>query len=608
MKNKLTKIKSGRFDKIVSLSGEIANDVTRVRSTHNPGSKVFRFIPISTNGEHIFQGEKFIDAREYIASLTIKDRRKIIVLTNKERHFLTHLEAEFGAKIWVFEINFKHVGNIRYSDDLRKLYFDLTTALFRLKKNNIYDLSLGIHFTNLNLHRIARKLRFKCTLDQNFYFANQKGVQEVFRLCEEREDRSIVALDFNSMYPSCMNGEFVEPRRLEHWVPTETVRDTCGLHEGLYRVTFKSPSKAAYLFGRRHPFSLRHNGRSYQFNLECTHEIECLVFKFEIEKYQIYFNSIDVHEGVVSKSTIPHPLYKRAMRLYKEKKNYKKQGSNDMKDLLQFELQSLHGSSSTKQYKKLWFSSWEETAKYLSSYFHLDIPDYQSPTETISLLSKSKLVKILNCDSGISMSIIDTQSNFNVFSLSAQIVAKARVKMYELIDELEQWPDLELCYVNIDSVHVSIPKKDLDRFLEYHKQKINDEFGALKIQAIADRGYWFDIGRYWLFNKGEVVKFKNKLFNSKASTDAFTRYRKLKTIVNSPIFPYVRDHYTVMENCFSYDKRIAETPLSSLDYIDFERYSYDEVCTLDVAGETINNEILDSKRLKIDLFNRIATM
>jgi len=608
MSKTITKIKCGRFDQIVELNGDISRNITRIRSTQNSASSEFRFIPISTNGELVFEEGRYIDAREYIASLNKKQRRKLIVLTSKERHLLADIEAEYEAKVWVFEINFQHIKNIHYSEDLAKNYSELNKSLVRIKKNKIFSLSLGIHFTNLNLHRIARKIRFKNKLDHNFYFANHKGVQEVFRLREEREDRAIVALDFNSMYPSCMDGEFVDPKALEYWAPTEKTTDTFGLHEGLYRVTFKAPLEESSTFNKRHPFSLIHNGQSYKFKLEGSHEIECLAFKFEIEKYKVYFSSIEIHDGVISKSTIPHPLYKKAVRLYKEKKNYRKQASYYMKDLVQFELQTLHGSSSTKQYKKVWFPSWEEASKFFTGYFQFNIPAYQAPAETISYLTKKNLIKILNSENGISINVIDIKSNFNVFSLSAQIVAKARLKLFSTIEELEQWPNLELCYANVDSIHVSILKNDLPRFLEHYKKSISDDLGALKIQAIADRGFWFDIGRYWLFNQGEVAQFKNRLFNSKASKDPFTRFRKLKTIVRSPIFPYVRDHYTVMENCFSYDKRIATLSHFDLDYVDFERYSYSEVRNLDVAGETINNEILNSKRLKIDLFNRVATM
>jgi len=46
---------------------------------------------------------------------------------------------------------------------------------------------------------------------------------------------------------------------------------------------------------------------------------------------------------------------------------------------------------------------------------------------------------------------------------------------------------------------------------------------------------------------------------------------------------------------------------NELDRCEYNRYEFSEINDLDVAGEAYNNEILNSKKLKIDLYNKIAT-
>ena len=55
----------------------------------------------------------------------------------------------------------------------------------------------------------------------------------------------------------------------------------------------------------------------------------------------------------------------------------------------------------------------------------------------------------------------------------------------------------------------------------------------------------------------------------------------------------------------NYKKKIDKN--GSVDTWNYQRYAYSEVKNLEVAGDSMNNEILRSKRDKIDLFNEIAT-
>lgn len=209
-----------------------------------------------------------------------------------------------------------------------------------------------------------------------------------------------------------------------------------------------------------------------------------------------------------------------------------------------------------------------------------------------------------NCASGVELTYLDIQADSLVFSLSARIVASARLKLMRTIERFLSDGSAEICYANVDSLHVSIAKTEVDRFLERHKDLISDQLGCLKIQAIADIGYWFDVGRYWLKKDNEVVLFKNIGFNAKWARSEFVTKRKIHVVRKTEAFSQVESHLANLTNSFSYAKRIK--PSVDALALDYERYGFSEVDTPETADLTEAQEIMNSKKLKIDLFRAIS--
>ncbi|MDP2139811.1 MAG: hypothetical protein Q8L20_03270 [Gammaproteobacteria bacterium] len=598
----------GRFDDSIEIRGMEEKEALLRISSNNPRKEVqFEFIPVAIDEDNFYLDGNFINARDFISSLSKNQRRKLLVLTQRERHQLAELELETGAFVRSLEECFPVFTGIRYIDSVKTRYLELNRNLHKLREKGIISATLGKHFSTKNQFRVERKVRFKSTLDRNFYFANPKGYQEVFRLYEERKNRVIVALDYNSMYPSCMDGDFLEPRFLEYWHSTSREMSIEDLPQGLYKVALRNPKKGH--FKEFHPFEFTLKGRSEKFRLEENQEIHCLAFKFEIEWFQDHFESIEIYEGICSKSTISHPLHKRSKGIYAEKAHFKSQGAGFMMNLCQFELQALYSATAVKRYRDVRFSNIREAAQYVSSYFGVRFSEADSPLEVILFFSESRLVKVQSMRDEIRLSLIDMCSSFNVLSMSSQIVAKARLKLLSAIVELKKWRGLEICYANVDSIHLSIEKEDLPLFLSHMEKRISDRMGDFKVHAIACRGYWFDVGRYWLFGENnELVLYKNKLFNVGGKKKPFNKFRKLKTLVRAPSFAYVKNHYAVISNSFEYGKRLKHAPQFEVDFLDFERYSFSEIQNLDVAGDTRTAEMLRSKLFKIELFQRVATV
>src|SRR5690606_7429919 len=101
--------------------------------------------------------------------------------------------------------------DIKYNSLSFANYYTLTKCLRKLDQLSINSSSLSKVLAQRHLHAIVRKLRFKNGYDRCFFFAYKDGYQEVFKLKEERSDRIIIALDFNSMYVDCMRGKFCNP-------------------------------------------------------------------------------------------------------------------------------------------------------------------------------------------------------------------------------------------------------------------------------------------------------------------------------------------------------------------------------------------------------------
>lgn len=461
--------------------------------------------------------------------------------------------------------------------------------------------SISDYLSKKYLYKIERKLRFKHTMDSCFFFAYRGGYQEVFKLKEEREDRLVVSMDFNSMYPHSMLGEFVNPKEIKYkYFMDNENQNISSLHYGLYHIILKEPKDS--FFKTFHPFKYTKFFQSFDFKLEDNHEIELLLFKNEIEYYSKFFSYIKIIEGFFSKETILHPLKDEVIKLYNERIYYKNKANYLMANLTKFKLITLHSASNPKIYTKKWFSSKESLKKYIKKYYMINTPE--NDNETIYIKNQENF-KVFKYQDKYLANFINYNTFESVYCLSSQIIANSRLKMIKTIEEFLEFDSVEICYCNIDSIHISIQKNKYQDFMNKYKYLFSEKLGDLKIENIADKGYWFDIGRYWLIKNNKDIKFKNVIFNRKGNNNIFLKNTKLKYIVKNNFFNYVKTIYKNIYSSFSYNKKID---YSEIDNINFKRYNFEEIENLFVANQTKTKESFKSKELKVDLFNKIATV
>ena len=324
MNSNSQKIVCGKFDNDIYIDLKyLGNTKEKIRiGSINPNSlKKPIYEPISTDGKVILYENKLYEVRDFLASYNKKTLNKIIVLTIKERDLILEALVDFKLDVKIFEITYPIYSHIKYISNIYKNYEELTKLLKEINLLNIEGKSLAHNLSTTYLYKIERKLRFKNRLDYFFAFAYKGGYSEVFKLKEERDDRVVLAFDFNSMYVDCMMGDFIEPKTIKYKKYKEKI-NIDNLHNGLYRVILKNVKND--FFKKFHPFKYVNLNHSYYFKLEKNQNIEILLFKNEIEFYKNYFHEIEILEGFYSKQTISHPLKEDAKNIYKDRLKYKK--------------------------------------------------------------------------------------------------------------------------------------------------------------------------------------------------------------------------------------------------------------------------------------------
>lgn len=425
-------------------------------------------------------------------------------------------------------------------------------------------------------------------------------IQEVFKLCEEREGRIVVALDFNSMYGGCMDGVFPDPRTLKYVEFKDNVHDVGELQVGVYHAILSGP-KSGFI-NSYHPFKVHLEGRRFPFSLGDEDGVESLFFENELAFYSLHFNSVEVLSGVVSDSGMKHPLSSMAKKLYQQRKVAKLQGKDVKSRVLKMQVAALYSVTSRRRYRERRFNNVSEALSVAEDAFQLAFPEGMGMQEKIDFLSSSGLMVMRRRGNSVRARFVDHAAADSVHCLSARVVANARLKLLGFIENLLEIDGLEVCYVNSDCVHVSIEKCDYNKLLECIDYCHSDEMGDVRIQCVADRGYWLDVGRYWLMHDDGVAKYTNKVFNHPGSSDPFLRVRGVGRVFRGEYVDFVIRQYQSIERSFSFSKKIC----GGVDGEGFVRYKIGDLIG-PVAGGTVERDRAFSDKAKLDIFNRIAT-
>jgi len=586
---RLDEAETGFYKKTVRIGSKNPN-----RLNPNP------FTPFSTDGKLIFDGSRTMDVRDFLIE-NKENLGNLILLTSKEYYLIFESISDINIKVTVLELAFPIFDDVKYLKSLHGNFHNLRRYLKRIDKVGIPHLSLSKYFSSRNQFFVERKLRHKKRIDGFFYFSDPSGFQEVFQLTEKREDRVIVALDFNSMFLDCMRGEFASPKDLEFRKDRRYYNGE-SLRPGLYHVVFSSP-KGDFI-KNNHPFRYTIGDQSFRFLIGNGDNVEILAHREEIYAYHRHFEHTEILCEITSDTTISHPLARKAESLYKTRLNYKKQAASDLESLVKYELQLMHSATAIRKKIKSIVSSSSDLFTWLKEHSWIDVPESRnSKIKRLESLVKNHGFNFRSYRDYIEVSATDIFSNENLYSLSRSVSAKSRIKMFHLIERLQGYSGVSVCYANVDSVHVSIEKTKIDQFLENIDDLIGVEAGKLKIEAVADRAFWFDVGRYWLFNEGQVVAFKNSTIHHKGSKSPFSYARTIKRLNKFDGFSHVSKTRVSMNSVFSYKKKVSIGEKE--ERIRFQRLTIPDIITENQSVASVSKEVKESKELKLNLVHEV---
>jgi len=597
-------ITCGRFDPLIAFAPDLivkSAEVRRIVAPNPNRLQPFQFTPIATDGRHVLHESGLEELDTFLASHVGSGKPPLVVLTNRE--YLAALEAASlrGCRIYAFESRFPLFSQLRHAPSLQANLATLRRLLRKVRQLGIVASSFSRDLSTRHLHRVARALKFKSGLDRFFFFSLREGHQEVYKHVEERPDRAVVALDFNSMFADCLRGRFCEPRAIRHRVFDQPPAALDTLDEGIYRVVLCSARPG--FIQDHHPFLFRRLGRSFHFRLDAGGSVEALLHKSELLHFARFFDAVEVKEGFCSRRAIAHPLAKAAERLYARRRHARSRGDDALEQFCKSSLQLMHSATNQRNDSRTAFASPRELGVFLASNYNLALDAQVPPADLQRFLSRTTYFGVRDHADGIQLRHLDIDAAGAVYCLSSGVLANARVKLLAAMERFVAFDSVEVCYANIDSVHLSIAKDRLEGFLRHFKDLIGDSLGQMKVEVIADRGYWFDVGRYWLLKEGRVVQFRNKGFNHGRSQDAFVARRRAYAHHDAEAFSHLRPFVMRLEDSFSYTKKLGPPGSGTTDFV---RCSIEEIKTAAAMNATEAAEMLRSRGRKMELFEKLS--
>ena len=592
----MNRLVCSRFDRKIPNYFDLKKDLIHLSARRKKNMQ--DYYCIATNGYEIFDGEKY--TLEQFFKKNLASRKTLLVLTDKEVFHLTRWCQSFGLKVFSFESIFPIFDNVKFTPNIKTNYRTLKHRLAYARKIGLIHGSLTSTLSRRIEKIVIRKIKNKTSYDEIFAHAYIPPYQEVFRLFDFREKRSIISLDFNSMFADCMAGEFLDPESIYHEKIDSTLKKSNKPIEiGLYHVVLKRPNSK--FFQEYHPFKYTQLGLSLKFKAENTSEIETQLFNFELDYFKRFFEEVYILSALRAKNVLGHPLYSESKRLYRLRTRAIKANKPFLAKSYKLQLAMLHSATNRRVEKKFTFDSFEEFLSTINKELHLTLDKHIPYLINSSPLLKK--IKITNTNKETTASQWDLNSSESIYSFSSQILSKSRLKIFQTLEAFNNFEDIDICYINTDSIHISIPASRQKDFFKTYDHFIGSEMGKLKVQCIADKAAWFDVGHYYLLKDGEVIQWANVGLNHKGNTHPFLDYReKYNRVRIDDSIALAKGKITFMSS-LSFKKRLLQQEIGDSKFVNYQRFSVDEIDGFDNAMLSILKEKQTSYSLKKQLYD-----
>lgn len=425
---------------------------------------------------------------------------RFVTLTRKESDLIA-LANPGKRPPQVLEQIYPWLPSQQFRDNSELNYRTLKLILNRYEKHLITP---G-EFCGQKWNTICNSVRRKTEHDARFFLAWHLPIQDAYVLEETRPDRRVVALDYNSMYASCMQQGFPKPSTMVQVSLNRDAVDGEALLCGLYRCVLHPP--ASEFIRRYNPFRTFFAGRYLAAALEEPLTLD--LNEFEVEFFLRHFTRIELVDAVVSEQCISHPLARDVRRSYARRRHYIAHGNKALADREKLMMTYLSTAAQRPRMLRHNFSSWAVAKEHLRDTYGLIQEDASLECISTRWLDGRKGIRVQNTPEFTIIQAPDLFGGSACFEFNQRIVARSRTILLGMMERITQAAsDVEICYTNMDSIHFSLPAVDLKSTLKFLRSQANDQLGSFKIEAVTRCGLWLEPGRYWLFSK-TVERFRN---------------------------------------------------------------------------------------------------
>lgn len=361
-------------------------------------------------------------------------------------------------------------------------------------------------FCDEKWNTICNSIRMKTDHDLRFYAAWHLPIQDAYVLEERRPGRSVIALDFNSMYPACMQQLLPNPSSMRHIDFNRDLSPDEILPMGLFRCILDG--SISDFIRKYNPFRSFFAGRHLRAAIGEPLLVD--LNEFEIDFFRKHFGRIYVFDAVTSDDHIAHPLAREARRSFARRKHLGGQGNKALADREKFLSTLLSSCAHRPARSRRAFGSGEAADEYLRINFGIGPKEDEPAGASCAWQNGRKGLIVSGTNNGVSIDVPNLRDGSACFVLNQRTVARGRILLLEMMEKLIVIaPDVELCYANIDSIHFSLPTPHLAQVMELLKAEASDEMGSFKIEAVTRNGLWLEPGQYWLYSDS-VEKFRNR--------------------------------------------------------------------------------------------------
>jgi hypothetical protein len=550
-----------------------------------------RIVPLSKGDDDLFwDGVQWQSVDALLSALKPGERVLFMVVSHKECFPFSDFLSEKYRTWAVLDLSTWLSEEIKPDEDPAIRLMQLSDILHQVNErwgaNPCFHRSVFHAFTTDSGFRVERSLRIKSGLDNFFFFTQMHGYSEVFRFLEDRDDRSVIVMDLRSMYAWCLTQPgYSKPSELEYLDGPHTLEEVKQISNGVWKVTLtprQLNDDEAIWISRHHYLRYARQNTPEVFVFRNDDTIEAWLHASEIPFLTRWFE-IEIGDGICSPYAINHPLKARAEKVFE----VRSQEKNELyRNISKKHLLSMHGCMNSYKTEKIWLGR-DEWPTFWDHHFQSDpFPDESRYCYPLVKKNESLLVKAYQIE-----------RHDTVYSLLSQTLAIARSHMLQWMSAIHAVsPDAEICYSNVDSVHVSIPSRQKEFFIEKMTSDgwIGERLGQAKIEAIGDSGVWMNVGKYMIFNLGDLVfhagtPVKERPFQNKKIVDRMN----LKTGEKKRI-------YISFMGGLSFNKRIIKRSKVIYDVI---RNHADTLTEISNKRQLRMNEKIRSWRWRMGLYH-----